>query len=157
MKIWRILLSSFIFFIFSFLISIYAANSKTGDQAELELILKKSAEYCEKLNNSVLDFICKEKITEEIHKGDPSLREVERNIYIYDYQLIRKANKIVEQRILLRENGQRMNTVDAQLKTKRFQHKNVAFGPIGLLGQKQQKNYDYKILKEVSYNSLSAS
>ena len=57
-------------------------NSDKRNQEELEQILKKCAEYCEMLNNSVLDFICKEKITEEILKG--RLAFVEKNIYIYD-------------------------------------------------------------------------
>jgi len=41
-------------------------NPNTDDQEELRVILKKCAEYCEKLSNSVLDFICIEKITETI-------------------------------------------------------------------------------------------
>ena len=103
-----------------------------------------------------LHFVCKEKITEDIFKGDPFFREGGRNIYIYDYQLIRKANKFVEQRILIEENGQKRNTLDAQLKTKRFHHKYIVFGPIGLLIQDQQKNYEYKILKDVTYKKEKA-
>ena len=53
-------------------------NSISDDQEELELILKKCAEYCEKLSNSVLDFICNEKIKEEIHvPGDRLSQETE--------------------------------------------------------------------------------
>ncbi len=46
--------------------------------------------------------------------------------------------------------------MDAQLKTKRFQHKFIVFGPIGLLSKKQQKNYEYKILKHVTYKKEKA-
>ena len=129
-------------------------NSKMIDQQELEIILKKCAEYCERLDNSVLHFICEEKITEEILKG--RLAFVEKNKYIYDYQLIRKANKIEEQRILIKENGRKKNDLDAQLKTKRFHHKYIVFGPLGLLSQEQQKNYEYKILKDVTYKKEKA-
>ena len=148
-------------------------NPKMGDQEELELILKKCEEYCERLNNVSLYFVCKEEIKEELYnlrgfggrvviglqgrfekKRRPG--PVEKNMYIYDYQLIRKGNSTDEQRILIEENGQEKNDLDAQLKTKRFQHEFIVFGPIGLLGQKQQKNYDYKILKNVNYKKEKA-
>ncbi len=131
-------------------------NANSGDQDELEIILKKCAEYCAILNNSVLNFVCEEKITEDIFIGVPFLMEEGRNIYIYDYQLIRKEKKIVEQRILIDENGEKRNTLNAQLKTKRFQHKYIVFGPVGLLRQEQQKNYGYKILEDVMYKEEAA-
>jgi len=154
MKKQRMFFSILIFLFFSIQIYGQTANSETADQEELEIILKKCADYCELLSNSVLYFICKEKITEEILKG--RLAFVEKYIYIYDYQLIRKANKIVERRILIKENGRKKNDLDAQLKTKRFRHKHVVFGPIGLLGEKQQEIYEYKILKDVTYKKEKA-
>lgn len=131
-------------------------NPKMVDQEELELILKKCEEYCERLSSAVLDFICKETITEEIRSRSGWNLGAEKNIYVYDYQLIKKGNSKDEQRILIEENGQEKNDLDAQLKTKRFQYKFIVFGPIGLLGQKQQKNYDYKILKNVNYKKEKA-
>ncbi len=142
------------------------SETLSKNQEELELILKKSAEYCERLDNVSLYFVCKEEIKEEIHHsrrtrailvGSGAFREkkipppIERNMYIYDYQLIRKGNSLDEQRILIKENGQEKNDLDAQLKTKRFYHKFIVFGPIGLLSRKQQKNYEYKILKNITY------
>jgi len=126
-------------------------NSDKRAQEELEEILKECAEYCERLDNVSLYFVCKEKITEDIFRGDSFAMGEGRNTYIYDYQLIRKENKFVEQRILIEENGQKRNSLDAQLKTKRFHHKYIVFGPIGLLDQEQQKNYEYKILEDVTY------
>ena len=139
-----------------FSIQIYGQtnHSKTADQEELKLILKKCAEYCERLDNSVLYFICEEIITEVILQGRFAF--VVKNNYIYDYQLIRKEKKIGEQRILTKENGQKKNDLDAQLKTKRFQHKYIVFGPIGLLGEKQQEVHEYKIVKEVMYKREKA-
>ncbi len=147
-------------------------NPKMVDQEELELILKKCEEYCERLNNVSLYFVCKEEIKEKIYtpssgngniflgRPDPRAKKlpppVEKNMYVYDYQLIKKGNSKDEQRILIEENGQEKNDLDAQLKTKRFQYKFIVFGPIGLLGQKQQKNYDYKILKNVNYKKEKA-
>ncbi len=148
-------------------------NSKTGDQEELELILKKCEEYCERLDNVSLYFVCKEEIKEELHnlrgfggrvvlgiQGRSEQKRlpppVEKNMYKYDYQLIRKGNSTDEQRILIGENGQEKNDLDAQLKTKRFQHEFIVFGPIVLLSQEQQKNYNYKILKNVNYKKEKA-
>ena len=144
-------------------------NPKMVDQEELELILKKCEEYCERLNNVSLYFVCTEEIKEKIYlsparsgsvailrSGELRENKLPKNKYIYDYQLIRKGNSLDEQRILIEENGQEKNDKDAQLKTKRFQHKFIVFGPIGLLSQKQQKNYDYKILKNVNYKKEKA-
>ena len=154
MKKLKTFISILLFIIISIQSFSHIENSEKKDQAELELILKKCAEYCERLDNVSLHFICQEKITEEILKGNIGF--VVRNIYIYDYQLIRKANKIVEQRILIKENGRKKNDLDAQLKTSRFHHKYIVFGPIGLLSQEEQKNYEYKILKEVTYKKDKA-
>ena len=127
------------------------SETLSKNQTELEIILEKSAEYCERLENSSLYFVCEEAINEEIRQRNPALPAVERNRYIYDYQLITQGDTFEEQRILLEENGQNKKDLNVQLKTKRFHHKYIVFGPIGLLGRKQQKNYEYKILKEVMY------
>ena len=141
-------------------------NLRKNNQAELEKILGKCAEYCEKLTHSVLDFVCREKITEEITNIDPRRSEVleelssststrssvnregsELNTYVYDYQMIRKDNLITNRRILLRENGNKKHEEDAQLKIKRFKHQNILFGPIALLDIQWQPFYDYKIIR----------
>jgi len=138
-----------------------------GDQEELETILKKCAEYCERLANSALHFVCEETINEEINHGHfggdrvvtisggniamrsgAGGRNIERNEYVYDYQLIKKGNKIEETRTLLKENGKKKHEKNAPLKTKRFYSKRSVYGPIGLLGNEQQGKYDYKIIKE---------
>jgi len=148
-------------------------NPKMVDQEELELILKKCEEYCERLKNISLFFVCKEEIKEKVYNPRPPSGSVvldrsgkrlaiklpppvEKNMYIYDYQLIRKGNSLDEQRILIKENGQEKNDLDAKLKTKRFHHKFIVFGPIGLLGREQQKNYEYKILKNVTHKKEKA-
>ena len=171
MKKQRIPISIFIFTFFSIQIYSQISNSKTADQEDLELILKKCAEYCERLENVSLHFICKEEITEEVNKprgvrsilvesgifnGNMVPSYFGKNMYTYDYQLISKENSLDEKRILIEENGQEKNDLDAQLKTTRFQHKFVIFGPLGLLNQEQQKNYEYKILKDVTYNKEKA-
>jgi len=171
MKKQRTLISILIFAFFSIQIYSQISNSETADQEELELILKKCAEYCERLENASLYFICKEEITEEVNnprrvrsilvesgtfRGNMVPSPWGKNMYIYDYQLISKENSLDEQRILINENSQGKNDLDAQLKTTRFYHKFIVFGPISLLSQKQQKNYEYKILKNVTYKKEKA-
>ena len=167
MKKHRILISILIFAFFTIQIYSQTDNSKTNDQDELEIILEKCAKYCERLSNSALHFVCEETINEELNRGPPGGdrvatssggnmtmrsiaggRNIERNKYVYDYQLIKKGEKIEESRILLKENGKKKNEENAPLKTKRFYSKRSVYGPVGLLGKEQQSKYDYKIIKE---------
>jgi hypothetical protein len=157
-----------IFFIFlSVPIFVQADNPDNKGQDELEKILEKCAEYCEKLTHSVLDFVCREKMTEEINKPVSRSTEVirdlrgespglsselkggrESNTYVFDYQMIRKDGMITDRRILLRENGIKKFEVDVEPKIKRFKHHNILFGPIALLDLRWQPFYDYKIIEK---------
>lgn len=121
--------------------------------SDLEGILEKCAEYCERLDKISLYFVCEEKITETIYgRAFPN----EKNTYIYDYQLRRFGGAIDEQRILLKENGRQAYQKNAKLNTKRFSHKYIVFGPIGLLSWQQQPKYNYTIIKEVNYKGTKA-
>jgi hypothetical protein len=155
-----------------FTIPIYGlrARSQSVNQEEVKQILKECADYCEKLNHLVLYFVCREEITERIDHSEPKaigqfssddpkrIRKkaqfpvFEKTVYIYDYQLIRRDNKTREKRILLEENGQEKNEENAPLKTRRFKHVYMVFGPIGLLSKYNQQFYDYRIVKETKLN-----
>jgi hypothetical protein len=155
MKKQKILISFFIFIVFSSQIYSQRANSNSTNQVKLETILKKCAEYCNKIENAALDFVCLERIREEIGINPEfdlgtvnSFAETKRNEYIYDYQLIKKGNDIKESRTLVKENGKKKNEKDAPLKTKRFFSLRPVFGPVGLLRKEFQGSYDYKLLKE---------
>lgn len=136
--------------------AVQSPTSTPDEKVDLETILDKCAEYCEKLSNSVLDFVCEETITEEIQQLDYDYSSTEINRFVYDYQLVRYGDSIDEKRILKEENGWRKNRPDAKLKTKRFYYKYIVLGPIGLLGRMQQKNIEYQILEEVTYNNEKA-
>ena len=137
---------------------------------ELEIILKKCGEYCERLAGVVLDIVCTEKIVETLYGGsdvnlsmtksfkvetmqDQARRSIQfrprKNIYKYeyDYQLIRKDQKITEQRILMKEDGKDRDVKNAALKT-RFVHEYMILGPYGLLSKEWQPYHDYKIVDE---------
>lgn len=138
------------------------APSKSS-KGSLSQILKGCSDYCERLAQSALYFVCNEKIEETFYDYTyytPSFRrtkyrvlsdtpqKIEKNNYIYDYQLIKKGNKIEESRILLEENGEQKYKENAPLKTRRFYSKRSVFGPVGLLSEDSQKLYKYEILKE---------
>lgn len=153
-----------------FTISIHhlKAYPQALNQGKLKEILTECGDYCEKLSHLVLYFVCREEITERINLSQPkalgefSLQDpkkirkstqfpgMDRNVYIYDYQVIRRKNEIKEQRILLEENGQEKNEQNAPLKTKRFKHVYMVFGPIGLLSEDNQQIYDYRIIKQTN-------
>ena len=125
----------------------------------LNSILIKCSDYCERLEKAALFFVCQERIEEFIYfySYNPRFRnyriivnvpqKIEKNTYLYDYQLIKKGRKFEEKRILLEENGEKKHQENAELKTKRFYSKRSVFGPIGLLDKDSQKLYDYEILK----------
>ncbi|MGB3863257.1 MAG: hypothetical protein WBF32_01830 [Candidatus Aminicenantaceae bacterium] len=161
-----------VLFLIVFAIPIYGlrASSQSVNQEEIEKILEECANYCEKLNHLVLYFVCREEITERIdHSGPKEIGQLppaalkrirkkaqfpvfEKSVYIYDYQLIRRDNKTREKRILLEENGQEKNEQNAPLKTRRFKHIYMVFGPIGLLSKYNQQFYDYRIVEETEFN-----
>lgn len=169
-------------------------ESYSKDQNDLDEILEKCAEYCEKLANSALFFVCQENIKEEIYhvlrgrgvmvvSGYSSSSSTdttstgtsgtivvssriyrekypgprfERNTYVYDYQLVKKGEKIEERRTLLEENGEKKNEKNAPLKTKRFYSKKSVFGPVGLLSREWHELYNYKILGKKSIKGREA-
>lgn len=155
------------FFLILFQQNILAQNQSESDQTLLDEILKKTSQYCEKLDGAIFDFVCLEEISEI---ADYSL-EIERNLelserykipriekkeYLYDYQLIRKGGETKERRILLEENGREKYEENAELKTSMFHFKNVIFGPLGLLSETWQSNHLYKIIKKETLNGEKA-
>jgi len=149
----RTLISVLILIVFS--AQIYSQRADSTKQAELEVILKKCAEYCKKLEHSSLYFVCTEEIIERIYyflrPTSIGLRPTglfRQNTFIYDYQLIRKDNKIIERRNLIEENGKKRNEKNAKLKTKRFYSQRSVFGPVGLLSKEWQGQYNYSLMGE---------
>lgn len=136
-----------------FFSSIHGNEAQKNSSIDLPTLLEKCAEYAERLSNASLYFVCKEKIKEEIYdlKGSRTTwgmhnRIFDRNEFIYDYQVIRKNNQSYEKRVLVKENGEDRNIDFAQLKTKIFWHKNILFGPVGLIGEKWQQFFKYEII-----------
>ena len=59
-----------IFVLFSCPVYSQTDNPQSGEQEGLKTILEKCAEYCEKLSNSALHFVCEETINEELNHGN---------------------------------------------------------------------------------------
>ena len=144
-------------------------KSTAASRPDMTGILQNCAEYCRKLGNSALFFICQEKIKEDIYefrnggtvvvKGGegaaitygtaPSFRRrANRNSYVYDYQLVKKGESIEETRTLLEENGRKKDLKDAPLKTQRFFSRKAVFGPVGFFGREWHDVYDYEFIKQ---------
>lgn len=118
-------------------------SQEPADQARLEAILKKSADYCRRLDQAALDFVCFEEVTETSRYY--TLRT---DIYLYDYQFVRKDKDTKERRNLVSVNGQKTNVKDSSLNTVMFQYKNVLFGPVGLLSKSWQAYLSYRLIGE---------
>jgi TonB family protein len=121
-------------------------EQRTGKDVQIDLdrILKKCASYCEKLEYTALNFVCKEEITENIYRG-PSTGK---NTYNYDYNLKKKKDEIAESRILREENGKKCYEMEAELKTNIFLSERAMFAPVELISESVQDLYDYELEKE---------
>jgi hypothetical protein len=106
-------------------------------------VLKRSAEYCRRLESAALDFVCVEEVTERSAKFTPTT-----HVYLYDYQLIRTNKETKERRNLIEVDGEKADLRDAPLETVMFRYEHVLFGPVGLLGESWQGFYNYKIIAE---------
>lgn len=141
----------------------FAAPASTAAQdASLEQVLLKAADYCKKLEASIFDFICREEVRENIHPVPPpaqsSSGEIaglrlsnrmpvwmrEKKTYVYDYQCTRKDGRLQESRILLEDNGRKTNEAGAALKTTGVDFHNALLNPINLFAARNQGNYEFR-------------
>ena len=160
-------------------------NLETPTQAKLRMILDHCAVYCQKLAGLALDFICEETI-KEIHynfgsgeewmtvvsilpspAGRPTQilmastplfdpRLTEKKSYVCDYLLVKKGEKLEEQRILLQEDGRTMPDRERLLEEKKFFVLRPLFAPIRLLDRDRQPLFNYTLIKEEKVNNKKA-
>jgi hypothetical protein len=130
------------------------AVSGSGPATGLDSLLARAAEYCDKLDRSVLDFVCRERIEEWVRHdirrmGLALVGPRDKHHYLYDYQLIRDREGLFEEnRTLLEEDGKEVRIPGSPLKTSSFSHAKVVMGPLGLLRREIQAEHEYKIVKE---------
>jgi hypothetical protein len=133
---------------------ISAAQQNTQNQSSatrLTEVLKKTETYCQRLDRAALDFVCLEEVTEMTRHYTPRT-----DVYLYDYQFVRKGDEIKERRNLIAVNRQKTDVHDSSLNTLVFQYKNVLFGPVGLLGEAWQAYYDFSWVQEDTINGEKA-
>jgi len=110
--------------------------------ARLTVILERAADYCQRLDQAILDFVCLEEVSETTFQLSPDT-----NVYLYDYQFVRRAGGgIKERRDLLAVNGKKSEVRNAPLYTGAFQYQNTLFGPIGLLSRYWQASFEYSLV-----------
>ena len=148
-----------------------------ADEANLSKILNKIAEYCERVKNIAMFYICKENIKERrkfYHVrntrrikpyGSPTiildvktlkLRKTRKHSYLYDYQLINEKQKLHEQRTLLKKNNKRKRLENSELEV-RFNAKYLVYGPVGFLSRYWQNYFNYEITGRESLGKIQAA
>jgi len=125
-----------------------ASCQEQAETSRLAAILKKSGQYCHKLDKAALDFVCLEEVREMTRHYTPQT-----DVYLYDYQFIRKDREINEKRNLIAFNGKKADVPNSPLHTYMFQYRNVLFGPVGLLSPAWQVYHDYKIIGEETFTN----
>ena len=140
---------------------------EAASDRRLARILARTKDYCRRLENAALDFVCIEDIKEEFfHLPGIEVDTVEPGhtprwpfsyriprkgfvrTFIHDYQLIRKDGQRVETRTLIKENGIPRNEKNAQLTTMSVRVENALFGPVGLLSEARQAAFEYRLAGE---------
>ncbi len=141
--------------------------------ADLRLLLEKAAAYCRRLESSVLDFVCREAVEEEVDASKDSLKvrapvptwvlpknmpsmSVQSNARyrvscVYDYQCVRAEGRIKERRILLLQNGKKKNEPDAPLLISSLAYRNAMLGPVNLFSERNQARYGFKPAGRAKY------
>ncbi len=144
------------------------------NQEKLKNILKKTSEYCDKLKKMALYFVCHENIEEKIYfytktrsivsedyaastpiaKVNLKQKRMKRRTYIYDYQMVKKADKQKEKRVLLKENRKEKHVENAKLKIQGYTSKFLVYGPVGFLSYYWQNHFTYEIIGNDEINGI---
>lgn len=139
---------------------------------ELQMGLDKCTEYCLKLSESALYYICHEEVKEKFKSismeqgvvlsmvGSPDLHpnEViktenrilslvgsEKNFYLYDYQLIKKEGKIDEKRILLDKDGKSVIPENKSLDMAPSLSLKPILVPVQIFGIEQRSKFVFRL------------
>jgi hypothetical protein len=145
---------------------------------ELQMVLDRCAEYCLKLSESALFYVCDEEMKEKFNKIEGSKQEVgfiapkdligrkesltkfgmfyntpalvasEKHVLVYDYQLIKKEGAIKEKRILLEKNGKKEIVENVPHGIKPSYNLKPIFTPIQILGIGHRSNFSFSLAPE---------
>lgn len=141
------------------------------------MILDKCAEYCMKLSESALYYVCDEEIRERInavkgpkyevsitpyHKvkdltgyagygmnyNPPIIRSSEKHTSVYDYQLIRKEGQFRDKRILVKKDSEKGNMEEVSREIKPSYNLKPILIPNQILGIENRVKFSFKLLDE---------
>jgi len=116
------------------------------DDHQLKAILKRAADYCEKLKKTTFFFTCREEVMDSyIIKGEP----VKKDSYFYDYQILKEENeKMTESRKLISigDNAAKRKKDDHLLIVTNFFSNYPFLMPVTMLSRENQKKYRYQLL-----------
>ncbi len=134
------------------------------------MILKKSEDYCERVKDMALFYVCKEKVDDKRyffkkrHLLEFSMsaleklkaRRIKKKTYTYDYQLVKKGKELRERRILLEENGKEKYEENIEFRPVKYYGKFLVYGPVGFLSKRWQPYFNYKIIGKDVVNDKKA-
>jgi hypothetical protein len=137
-------------------------QNEARDQALLQEILRSTGEYCERVKNIALYYICQENIVdiENFFSGASralgmrgekkafNIRRVKRQTYTYDYQLIKNGDDLSERRIMLERNGKKKHRENADLNHLKYYGQYLIYGPVGFLSRYWQNHFTYSLIGE---------
>lgn len=137
-------------------------QNRMEDEVRLQEILRSTGEYCERVKQIALHYICQENIIdiENFFQGASralgmqreekafDIRRVKRRAYRYDYQLIRKGDDLLEQRVMLEKNGKKKRQENADLSHLKYYSQYLIFGPVGFLSLYWQDRFIYSMIGE---------
>jgi hypothetical protein len=151
-------------------VSQQSVRADPGDGPRLASILKSMEVYCERIKGVALFYVCQEKVTDKeyffrYNKGASGLkreehvfdiRKVNVNSYLYDYQLVKNGDQLAENRVLLVDNGRKLNVQVSGLKNIESWSQFPVYGPVGFLSRYWQNHFRYAIVGEDVVDGLPA-
>jgi hypothetical protein len=123
------------------------------DQDLLDSLLKKSAQYCQKLKKATFHFTCTEEVIDSYWLGGDILRD---NHYFYNYRIIREEDgKLDEDRKLKPESMELIEkrrkelgiAGDRQILLTNFFSVYPFLTPVSMLAEENQSKYRYRLLR----------
>lgn len=154
----------------------FAARLNGSTQKELPApmsmteILNGAGNYCEKVKEMALQYICLEKIIDiENFFGSESrasglvrentifnTRRTRKQTYTFDYQLIKNADELSEQRIMLQKNGRERYRLNCNLDQLKYSSQYLIYGPVGFLSWYWQSRFNYSFVGQSVINGEPA-
>jgi len=137
---------------------------------EMNRILQGAADYCQQLKQSAFHFYCREKILEtrkaiddSVERDKPSYLEkglvnrtpeeiyrmgyTQVNNYVFGYRLIKRGDRIIEERDWISSDDNVKVNRDQVVKTNAFFSEKAVFAPITILDITLQDRYDFQFIR----------